>query len=204
MGTSLHQYKMKNLPANYRNELFRLFMKKRYGELAVLIVLMIALYWAAPYLGAQQGEANITNDQGAFYQVIRVVDGDTFIYDKNGQDVTVRMVGIDTPETVDPRRPVGCFGKEASAESKRLMEGQRVRIEKDALGDTIDKYQRELRNVYLADGTMVNQLLVAEGYATVTRGYQFSQKENFIKLEERARLEGKGLWNEEVCPENLK
>ena len=202
METSLHQYKMKNLPANYRNELFRLFMRKRYGEMAVLFLIMIALYVAAPYLGAEQGAANAVAENGSFYQVVRVVDGDTLVYDKNGQDVTVRMVGIDTPETVDPRRPVGCFGKEASAESKRLMEGQKVRIEKDALGDTIDKYQRELRNVYLADGTMVNQLLVAEGYATVTRGYQFSQKENFIKLEEKARLEGKGLWNSEICPNN--
>ncbi|MCC6643241.1 thermonuclease family protein, partial [Candidatus Peregrinibacteria bacterium] len=56
-------------------------------------------------------------------------------------------------------------------------------------------------NVYLEDGTMVNEVLIKEGYATVTRGYSFSKKEYFIDLENQAKMQGKGLWNTEICPQ---
>src|SRR5688572_16954218 len=72
--------------------------------------------------------------------VVKVVDGDTLQL-QSGQ--TIRFIGIDTPETVDPRRPVGCFGKEASQEAKNLLLGKEIVLEKD-VSDT-DKYQRLLR-----------------------------------------------------------
>ncbi|MCC6643923.1 thermonuclease family protein, partial [Candidatus Peregrinibacteria bacterium] len=127
-------------------------MKKRYGELIAVMAIMLFVYVISPFFNVSEGGANTFHD-AALFSVVRVVDGDTFVYEDSGQDITVRMVGIDTPETVDPRKPVQCFGREASSKTKSLIEGKKVRLEKDALGDTIDKYQRELRNVYLEDGT---------------------------------------------------
>ena len=80
------------------------------------------------------------------YNVIRVVDGDT-IEIEGGQKV--RYIGIDTPETVDPSRPVGCYGKEASDKNKELVEGKIVRLEKD-ISET-DRYGRLLRYIYVGD-----------------------------------------------------
>ena len=81
--------------------------------------------------------------------VERVVDGDTIVVRGVGR---VRLIGVDTPETVDPRRPVEFFGREASAFTKRLLEGQRVRLEYD--WERADRYGRTLAYVYLRDGML--------------------------------------------------
>lgn len=126
--------------------------------------------------------------------VTRVVDGDT-IQLQNGK--TVRFIGIDTPETVDPRRPVGCFGKEASNEAKKLMDQKIVILEKD-ISET-DKYNRLLRYVYLSlengQTLFVNDYLVREGYAkasTYPPDVKFTQQ--FLEAEKEARVNKKGLW----------
>ena len=86
--------------------------------------------------------------KGPWRTVTRVVDGDTIIL--NGRE-RVRLIGVDTPETVDPRRPVQYFGKEASGFTKRMVEGKKVRLEYDQTGK--DRYGRTLAYVYLEDGT---------------------------------------------------
>src|SRR3989344_54776 len=80
--------------------------------------------------------------EGERVLVTQVVDGDTIKVSLQGEEKTVRFVGMDTPETVDPRRPVGCFGKEASNETKSLLTGKLVILQKD-VSDT-DKYHRLL------------------------------------------------------------
>lgn len=126
--------------------------------------------------------------------VKRVIDGDT-IELSDGRKV--RYVGIDTPETVDPRRPVGCFGKEASAKNKELVGGKSVELEKDI--SEIDKYGRLLRYVYVETETgrvMVNQLLVEEGYAmSSTFPPDVKYQEQFISAEQDARKAERGLWS---------
>lgn len=126
--------------------------------------------------------------------VSKVVDGDT-IQLQSGQ--TVRFVGIDTPETVDPRRPVGCFGKEASNEVKDLLTGKTVVLEKDV--SNTDKYNRLLRYIYLpldnSQTLFVNDYLVREGFArvyTYPPDVKFNQQ--FIEAERQARELKKGLW----------
>lgn len=126
--------------------------------------------------------------------VARVVDGDT-IELANGQ--TVRLIGIDTPETVDSRRPVGCFGKEASNEAKRLLSGKEVVLQKD-VSDT-DKYKRFLRYVFLPleDGRIlfVNDYLVRAGFAKVmTYPPDVKYNEQFRQAEKEARENNRGLW----------
>lgn len=126
--------------------------------------------------------------------VTKVVDGDTIDLE-SGQ--TVRLVGIDTPETVDPRRPVGCFGKEASNETKSLLTGKQVILQKD-ISDK-DKYGRILRYVYLPldNGTIlfVNDYLVREGFAKVyTYPPDVKFNEQFRQAEIEARENKRGLW----------
>lgn len=122
--------------------------------------------------------------------VVRVVDGDTVVLDGNEK---VRLIGINTPETVDPRRPVQKFGKEASARTKALLGGKRVRAEYDV--ERKDRYGRTLGYLFLEDGTFVNLSLVEDGYATAYR-YPPNVKhaEEFRDAERRAREAGRGLW----------
>jgi len=84
--------------------------------------------------------------------VVSVVDGDTIKVSIDGKTTTLRLIGIDTPETVDPRKLVQCFGLEASKKAKELLTGRKVRIEQDPTQDKIDKYGRLLAYVYRDDG----------------------------------------------------
>lgn len=136
-----------------------------------------------------------------FYPVSKVVDGDTIYVLIGGKKQTIRLIGVDTPEMVDPRRPVQCFGKEASAFIKSLLTGKSVRLEVDETQDNKDKYNRLLRYVYLEDGTLVNQELIVHGYGhEYTYEVPYKYQEAFIQAEKTAQLEKKGLWGDKVCP----
>lgn len=125
--------------------------------------------------------------------VTRVIDGDT-IEIEGGQKV--RYIGIDTPETVDPRKPVQCFGVEASNRNKQLVEGKRVRLEKDV--NETDKYGRLVRYVYVGK-TFVNLALVQEGFAySYTYPPDVKYQDQFIEAQRVAREGKRGLWS--VCP----
>jgi micrococcal nuclease len=125
-------------------------------------------------------------------KVRRVVDGDTIEVDIQGKFYTVRYIGIDTPETVHPNRPVECFGKEASRRNRQLVAGKVVGLEKDV--SETDRYGRLLRYVWV-DGQMVNAVLVAEGYArTYTYPPDVKYAHLFMQLEREAREANRGLW----------
>jgi micrococcal nuclease len=120
---------------------------------------------------------------------IRVIDGDTIQLDGGER---VRLIGVDTPETVDPRRPVQYFGKEASAFTRRHAEGRTVRLE---FGDeTFDRYHRTLAYVYLPDGTFLNAEIIRQGYGFAYTRFPFRYQEEFVRLERQAREERRGLW----------
>jgi micrococcal nuclease len=127
--------------------------------------------------------------------VKRVIDGDT-IEIEGGQKV--RYIGIDTPETVDPRASVQCYGKEATAKNKKLVEGKKVRLEKDV--SETDKYGRLLRYVFVPSvgsgrAVFVNEVLVKEGYA-FSSSYppDVKYQDRFKKAERQAREADRGLW----------
>ena len=135
--------------------------------------------------------------------IIRAVDGDTIIavMDRGSQEVKIRLLGVNTPESVDPRRTVECFGKEASHFTTSLVLGKRVRLEEDPEADDLDKYGRSLRNVILEDGTDLNLALVREGY-----GYAYTKfpqnkkrKAEINRLQREAETNKRGLWNPETC-----
>jgi micrococcal nuclease len=140
------------------------------------------------------------NTVGIYYDVSKVTDGDTIHVVIEGKDETVRLIGINTPETVDPRRTVECFGKEASARMKEIAKGKIVRLEYDDSQSLRDTYGRLLAYVYLEDGQMLNRKMVAEGYAyeyTYMTPYKY-QKE-FRELQSLARTAKRGLWAENTC-----
>lgn len=84
--------------------------------------------------------------------VDRVIDGDTVDVDLNGKIERIRLIGMNTPESVDPRRPVECFGKEASNRAKALLSGKTVYLETDDSQGTRDQYGRALRYIWLDNG----------------------------------------------------
>jgi micrococcal nuclease len=150
-------------------------------------------------LGANTDSTN--GVEGTWSLVTAVVDGDTLKIEVDGQAETVRLIGIDTPEVVDPRRPVQCFGREASQKAKDVLLNQRVRLVADATQSERDKYGRLLRYVFLEDGTSFNQLMIEEGYAHEytydSNPYQYQS--GFLTAERLAREGKRGLWNEQTC-----
>jgi micrococcal nuclease len=136
------------------------------------------------------------------YLVSRVIDGDTLDVEKDGIRVRVRLIGVDTPETVDPRRPVQCFGKEASLRAKELLEGRLVRLETDPSQGLYDRYDRMLAYVYLSDGTFFNKEMISQGYAhEYTHRSPYRYQPEFKVAERIAREEKRGLWADRVCAE---
>jgi micrococcal nuclease len=124
------------------------------------------------------------------------VDGDTLVVEIAGRTERVRLIGVDTPETVHPQKPVEHFGKEASAFTKQLAEGQRVRLEPDPQNADRDKYNRLLRYVYLPDGRLLNAEIIAQGYGHAYTRFPFAKMEEFRALEREAREAGRGLWSD--------
>lgn len=123
------------------------------------------------------------------YVVKRVVDGDTIKVQGVG---TIRLIGVDTPETVHPKKPVERFGREASRFTKELLTGKKVRLEYDF--EKTDRYNRVLAYVYLEDGTLVNAEIIKRGYGHAYTRFPFKRLEEFRKLERDARLAKRGLW----------
>ena len=126
--------------------------------------------------------------------VQRVVDGDTLLL---GTGERVRLIGVDTPETKRPNTPVEYFGKEASAFTKRLAEGKRIRLEYDQANAHLghkDRYGRTLAYVFLDDATLLNAEIIRQGYGHALVRYPFSRMEEFRRLEREAREQGRGLW----------
>jgi micrococcal nuclease len=126
-------------------------------------------------------------------EVQRVTDGDTFVATVKGRQERIRVIGVDTPESVAPNRPDEPFGDESSAFAKRYLGGATVRLAGDA--DPRDRYGRMLAYVWLADGTFWNALLVAEGYAQqLTIPPNVTYAALFRRLVGEARSDNRGLW----------
>ena len=127
-------------------------------------------------------------------RVERVVDGDTIIVDGPAGRERVRYIGIDTPETVAPDRPVGCYGPQASAANHRLVEGRTVRVVPGA--ESRDRYDRLLAYVYLpGSARSVNEELVRIGAAdTLTIAPNTEKAGELAALRRQARARGAGLW----------
>jgi len=142
------------------------------------------------------------SEQAKHYKVIKVVDGDTIAVNIDGVSETIRMIGINTPETVDPRKPVECFGVEASNKAKEMLSGKFVALEKDDSQDNRDKYNRLLRYIRIKDGLFYNLEIIKQGYAyeyTYETAYKYQSE--FKEAENYARSHKLGLWADNACEE---
>jgi len=149
--------------------------------------------------------SNNTLGTSTVVKVTRVIDGDT-IEISGGQKV--RYIGIDTPETVDPNQPTGCFGKEASLKNQELVLARQVRLEKD-ISET-DRFGRLLRYVYLTENEkeiMINEELVKLGFAlSSTYPPDVKYQDLFNAAQSQARENNRGLWSScssSTTPESL-
>jgi len=131
-----------------------------------------------------------------FLDVTKVVDGDTFwVADGSEKGLKIRLIGVNTPETVHPQKPVEYYGREASDYVKSILTGSKVKLQFDV--NRTDRYGRTLAYVYLKDGTFLNADLIIKGYGqamTVPPNVKYSEK--FVELERKAREEKVGLWKE--------
>ena len=166
--------------------------------LALSFLFLIEILQSEP---SEQTGVNIPSPRTRdLYDVVKVVDGDTIDVTVATSTVRVRLLGINAPESVDPRRKVECFGKEASVYLKDLLDDQEVILTADLSQDDKDKYGRLLRYVSLKDGTDINKQLVAEGFAyeyTYDVSYQFQAV--YKEAQTRAKEGEKGLWSKNTC-----
>jgi micrococcal nuclease len=173
--------------------------KKLLSTLLTLIVAIILTYLTTPAENyTPPGEVlnasdDNSTDENKTYKVTKVIDGDT-IEIEGGQKV--RYIGMDTPESTIKHE---CFGEEASAKNKELVEGKSVKLIKDV--SETDKYKRLLRYVYI-DDIFVNEELVKTGYANAA-SYppDIKHQDKFVEAEKQAREANLGLW--ESCEEDL-
>lgn len=160
------------------------------GSLLGLVIALCGFYTAAPATTKQA----IQEAQPGLAPVTHISDGDTITVRIGGKEETVRLLGVDTPEVKDPRKPVQCFGQAASAHTKQALSGKKVRLEPDSTNSDRDKYGRLLRYVYLPDGTLYNASLLRDGYAFAYTVFPLTKLEEFRALEREARTANRGLW----------
>jgi len=133
--------------------------------------------------------------ESEYVPIVEVVDGDTVKVKRSLKTETIRIIGIDTPETKDPRYPVQCFGKEATNKAKELLDGKRVILETK---EERDKYGRLLAYIRV-DREDFGENMIGGGFAFHYRQYPHDRMEAYDKAENFARENDRGLWRQDTC-----
>jgi endonuclease YncB( thermonuclease family) len=169
---------------------------RRNKQISVLTLVISLFVFVAQRQGwfANAQQAAVKTQPG-LYQVTEFVDGDTIAVNMNGNGEKVRLIGVDTPETHDPRKPVQCFGIAAATYTKQLIGMNNVRLEADPLNTNRDRYNRLLRYVYVPDGRLVNAEIIKNGYGFAYLSFPFTKADEFRQYQTEARQANKGLWS---------
>jgi micrococcal nuclease len=170
----------------------KLFSKRNISLMTAIVVLLLTFAQNKGWLG--ETTKTVTENQPGLYAVDHFIDGDTIAVRMNDKSETVRMIGIDTPETHKPNSPVQCYGPAAAAFTKNLIGNNRVRLESDSQNQDRDRYNRLLRYVYLPDGRLVEKELILGGYGFAYTSFPFAKKDEFVAYEKQAQAANKGLW----------
>lgn len=134
------------------------------------------------------------------FPVTKVVDGDTIWVRVGGDRVKVRLIGMDTAETVAPGEPVGCYGPEATAEATRLLSNASVFLETDPSQGMYDRYERLLAYVWLEDGRLFNLTMIRGGYAIeYTYDDAYAYRDEFMAAQRQAEQDRVGMWAVDTC-----
>ena len=131
----------------------------------------------------------LSTSHAEIYKVKRVIDGDTILLINEER---VRLIGVDTPETKHPQKPVQYFGREAYLFTKQMVDGKEARFEFER--QKRDRYGRLLAYVYLLDGTFLNAEIIKQGYGFAYTRFPFKYIEEFRRYEREARENRRGLW----------
>ena len=153
-------------------------MSKRRAQRQILSLIITLLFVGVTYYvdkNPQQTIQQVAGVQTGSYRVVEFADGDTISVDMNGKTERIRMIGVDTPETHDPRKPVECFGQAASDFTKRLIGTGPVRLEADSLSTNRDRYDRLLRHVYTPDNKLVSEEIIKNGYGFAYTSFPFTK-----------------------------
>lgn len=161
----------------------------RASGICIKVITAVALLIAAPTASRCEPGAGAEPPARVWRTVERVVDGDTLLLDGGEK---VRLIGVDTPESVHPRKPVQRLGKEAAAFTRGLVEGEPVRLTYD--WDPADRYGRTLAYAHLRDGRVLNEVLLERGFARAYTRFPFEQSDRYRALERAARQAEVGLW----------
>lgn len=189
-------------------------LKYALAGIIAIIFLFVGSAWANSFIHLSQSQSKTEIKSGikplattenkentkTYYTVAEVIDGDTFRVDINGTIQKVRLIGMDSPEVVDPRTIVQCFGQEASNKAKEILNNKKVALESDSTQGDKDKYNRLLRYAFLEDGTNFSQYMIREGYAhEYTYQVPYKYQSEFKQAEKDVRDAGKGLWASNTC-----
>ena len=173
--------------------------KKSYLKLSVIAIILIASMIVFGQVSAPKTYPIEDFTKDTAYQVIDIIDGDTIKINYKGEQTTVHLIGVDTPETVHPQKPVEPFGKEATYFLKNLLLDESVYLRFDV--QKTDKYGRTLAYLYRApDGLFVNLEIVRQGYGKVYTVFPFKHKTLFQHYGGQAQKAGRGLWNADPQP----
>lgn len=178
------------------------FSRRRLMKLGYIIITLLLTAIIVRAFPEKDPGSGITSSDTLV--VVEVFDGDTISVQRNGVVEKVRFIGIDTPETKDPRKPVQCYGEEASRYTHSLLDGRRVRLEIDSTQGERDRYGRLLAYVRRDDGLFINKELVAGGYAHeyTYQSNPYKYQLEFQSDEATARSQQKGLWSPNTCGGN--
>lgn len=168
------------------------FRRKHLPIAGLLVVIILLLGQNYGWFGSPK---SVQSSQPGLYSIAKFDDGDTIVVNTTSGKETIRFIGVDTPETHDPRKPVQCYGPEASAYTKKIIGTQKVRLKADPLDTNRDRYGRLLRYIYLPDGTLLNQKLIEQGYGFYYPYFPFSKKPEFAAAEKQAQKQKLGLWS---------
>ncbi len=184
---------------NINIEKIKLFIGYILLAFFIFLIIFIILFFEKSNYNKSHNKANFI-DKDKSYNIKEVLDGDTFVINIDNKDITIRLLGIDTPETLDPRKTVQCYGREASDKAKSILLHNYVFLERDinksnTSGD-YDKYGRVLAYARLSNGLFYNQYMIENGFAyeyTFNKEKYKYQKE-FKEAEAIAKKTKKGLW----------
>lgn len=175
---------------NYAEGMSRRRTKYRLVSLALGLVLA----GLSAYARQPRQLASLAPPAPGNYRVTEFVDGDTIAVDMQGTPEKVRLIGVDTPETHDPRKVVQCYGQAAANFTKSIIGSQNVRLEADPLSTNRDRYNRLLRYVYLPNGQLVNREIIAQGYGFAYTSFPFGKSTDFRAAQTAAQSAKLGLW----------
>lgn len=170
-------------------------LKRRHlSLLGVIIAIFLLMGNYYGWFDALKNQA--VSAQPGQYAIDHFIDGDTIAVKMDGKVETIRFIGVDTPETHKPNTPVQCYGPAAAAFTKNTIDaaGDKVRLASDPDSTNRDRYDRLLRYIYLPDGTLLNQKIIATGHGFYYPYFPFTKSAAFKDAEHSAQAAQKGLW----------